>query len=274
MEINHEILRFYPESGSLEVKYTTDFLPEGLIYNIDVPIVDNKYPTPDELEKLIIGYRPIWQLERINALKSAQIPKHLMTYIVDKIITEDKLEEYQYSIDWVSSKISIWDHVLCPLGPRKNILEIGSYEGKSAVWFIQNLLDTEGCITCIDNWGWNNTEPTFNNNVNLALAETPTKKLVSLTGDSNIELAKLIVSGTKYDLIYVDGNCSTSARASDAIIAWQLLEIGGLMIIDDYLDMEGDLNIKLAVDSFCNVFINKFVLLYLGQQVIIKKVKE
>lgn len=182
--------------------------------------------------------------------------------------------EYQYSKDWVTSKVSIWERVLVPIKPFKNILEIGVFEGKATIWFIQNLLDSNGYITCIDNWSWGNTRTAFNYNVAKALTDYPNKQLSTIEGNAYKELATLISKGAKYNLIYVDGNSTAVDRLSDACMAWWLLDINGILILDDYLMMTDDADIKLAVDSFCNVFKGKYKYLYVGQQVIIQKLRD
>ena len=88
-------------------------------------------------------------------------------------------------------------------------------------------------------------------------------------GDSNKEIPRLILNGNKYDLIYIDGEFSPIDRVTDCFMAWQVLDLYGILIIDDYLTKEG--SIKTNIDSFCNIFRNHFKYLYVGNQVIIKK---
>ncbi len=62
------------------------------------------------------------------------------------------MRDYRFSEDWFSD-IGI-SHVL-PLGNKEefHILEIGSYEGKSTTWFLDNLLlSKDSTITCVDPW--------------------------------------------------------------------------------------------------------------------------
>ena len=67
-----------------------------------------------------------------------------------------------------------------------------------------------------------------------------------------------------FDLVYVDGSHQAPDVLSDAVLAFQLLRIGGIMIFDDYLwRLEPDgrqdlLNMpKPAIDSFVNIFQRK-----------------
>lgn len=77
MDIKHKILAFYSDAASLEVQFYTDSNPDGVVYRIDIPIVDGKYPTQEELKKFIIGYSPVWQMQRIEDIKTAVVPDYL-----------------------------------------------------------------------------------------------------------------------------------------------------------------------------------------------------
>lgn len=176
-----------------------------------------------------------------------------------------------YTTDWVTSKLNIWEKVLKTQLPRQSILEIGSYEGRSTCWFIENLLDTNGKITCVENWKWGDVSKAFKENTDRSLLVNPTKSLELIVGDSNKEIPKLIVKNCTYDLIYIDGEFSPINRVVDCFMAWQVLGLHGILVIDDYLTKEG--TIKTSVDSFCNIFKDYFKYLYVGNQLIIKKTR-
>lgn len=182
--------------------------------------------------------------------------------------------EYIFGNDWVSSKVNIWNRVLKPLGSIKKILEVGSYEGRSAIWFIENILSVNSSITCIDDWSWVKDESAFDKNIEIVKVKFPTISVVKLSGDSQVKLAEQLLNNHTYDLIYIDGKCDAAKRLSDACGAWPLLNLNGVMIFDDYLYISEDANLKLAIDYFCTLFQNKYKYLYVGQQVIIQKVKE
>jgi hypothetical protein len=59
----------------------------------------------------------------------------------------------------------------------------------------------------------------------------------------------------EYDVIYIDGEHTSSAVLHDAILAYELVKIGGLMIFDDY--QGGDKSLmypKPAVDFFHDAY--------------------
>ena len=54
--------------------------------------------------------------------------------------------EYEFSSDSFSGSIPVWQRIFAELAPCRKILEIGSYEGRSAVWLIENVLNPRGEI--------------------------------------------------------------------------------------------------------------------------------
>jgi hypothetical protein len=81
MQINHKILSFNPNSGSITVCYFSNEVPDGLIYGIDLPIVNGAFVDTSEIEKLIALHCPKGQLKRIVELQTTAIPEFLMPYV-------------------------------------------------------------------------------------------------------------------------------------------------------------------------------------------------
>lgn len=81
MNIQHEILSFNPETGSILVKYFCSEIPEGLIYNIDLPIENNQYPNENSIVEIIKQFEPNSQLGRMINLKNISIPMFLLELI-------------------------------------------------------------------------------------------------------------------------------------------------------------------------------------------------
>lgn len=67
MQIDYKIINFKEETGQLIVEWHPDF-PH---VSIDLPIdSENKFPVGKELDTYIRGFVPVWELERIERLKS------------------------------------------------------------------------------------------------------------------------------------------------------------------------------------------------------------
>jgi predicted O-methyltransferase YrrM len=183
------------------------------------------------------------------------------------------MNNYEFSVDWVTHRTNIWKQVLLKLKSKNKFLEIGSHEGRSAIWFIENGLDSDGEITCIDSWIWDSKhEKTFDLNVDLCLKTNPTKKVIKLKGSSYFYLASLITQKKEFNLIYIDGSHESKDVITDACLSWYLLKLNGILIFDDYLLQNGNVNAKIAIDLFVDMFKANIKYLYIGDQFIIQKI--
>lgn len=81
MSIQHEILSFDKNNGSVLVRYFTAVNLDGYIYNVDVPIIGGEYVSEAELATHIEQLAPKGQLERVEQIKIAIIPKFLSDLI-------------------------------------------------------------------------------------------------------------------------------------------------------------------------------------------------
>jgi hypothetical protein len=80
MNIQHEIINFDSNTGSLLVRYFTDAYPQGLSYNIDLPVVDGVYPSYEAVLDLINHMAPKGQLERAVSIATTPVPYYLKSY--------------------------------------------------------------------------------------------------------------------------------------------------------------------------------------------------
>lgn len=79
--VKYEIQSFNPNNGSLTIKYYTDEVPNGLMYNIDVPIVDGSFASQTEIEAMIELMKPTNQLERLIVSTTVEVPSFLTQHI-------------------------------------------------------------------------------------------------------------------------------------------------------------------------------------------------
>ena len=81
-------------------------------------------------------------------------------------------------------------------------------------------------------------EARFDENVKLAIG-TDRRRGVSCGRSSSAPRSRLpdmIATGeAPFDLIYIDGSHTAADVLTDAVLAFQLLRVGGVMIFDDYL---------------------------------------
>jgi len=191
---------------------------------------------------------------------------------------------YIYTKDWFTPNSDRLDWAMNMLPEKKMILEIGSFEGRSAVFFAERL-DAGGKLLCVDTWmgGKEHTEQDmsgvidrFKHNITMAATERPEISIEAYQGNSYSFLAKLIegnAHGT-FDLIYIDGSHQASDVLTDACMAFPLLKKKGLMVFDDYawgspaapLDRP-----KIAIDAFTNIFGAYLDLKHIGSQAILQR---
>lgn len=188
---------------------------------------------------------------------------------------------YDFTVDWFSYNIPTWDHLLSQLKPRR-IVEIGCYEGRSSTYLIEKcaaMHDIE--LHCIDTWDGgeefkkgafggrlvSDAEARFDHNVAQAIGKAQHEVLLNKhKTSSNKGLVHILASGEfgGYDLVYIDGSHQAADVLADAVLSFELLRVGGLMIFDDYLwCMEADgfqdsLGMaKPAIDAFTNIYQRK-----------------
>lgn len=158
------------------------------------------------------------------------------------------------------------------------ILEVGSFEGMSACYFLWRLPDAH--VTCVDQFAWSlqggepsqELEAKFDHNVALIDA-TRVRKIV---GDSRHVLVDLLEREQRhYDFIYVDGSHLALDVLIDGANAWRLLASGGVLLFDDYAwnDIGEDplLRPGPAIDALLEILDFRYDLLQRGAQLAIRK---
>ena len=79
-------------------------------------------------------------------------------------------------------------------------------------------------------------------------------------------LSRLLANGglNYFDVVYIDGSHSASDVLTDAVLAFHLTRVAGVMIFDDYLwyqegpEQRNPLTApKIAIDAFLNIFQRK-----------------
>lgn len=175
----------------------------------------------------------------------------------------------EFTYDFVTKHQDRWLQWLAEFkGKPCSALEIGSFEGKSTIWFCQNILTHEHSrLICVDTFQWMDSRARFDANVKEAGIEA---KLDVRQQSSLWFTAPPCV----LDFAYIDGNHSQERVLCDAILAWRSLKVGGIMMFDDYLlTRDGKMEVKLAVDAFLRVYAESLVLIASGYQVCIRRTK-
>lgn len=195
------------------------------------------------------------------------------------------MSEYQFTKDWFGWAPPVWEQLIPMLSGeagKRNFLEIGSFEGRSTVWTMENMMQKGDYIYCIDTWeggeehGAEDMQAVFMRfKENTAIAKDKTKVVRGYAMDtSTTELASKIQDGLQYDFIYIDGSHIAKDVLTDACMAWQVLKPKGIIVFDDYVwgDPRDILHRpKAAIDAFTNIFAEEVEVIHVGYQLVVRK---
>ena len=195
------------------------------------------------------------------------------------------MTDYQFTKDWFSWAPQVWEQLipLLPQGAERSFLEIGSFEGRSTVWIMENMMQDGDHMLCIDTWkggeehGEEDMDAVFTRfraNVQAAREKTGIKSVGHSRITSTIGLAEEIAELNRYDFIYIDGSHIAKDVLTDACMAWPLLKPNGVMVFDDYMWGEPrDIlhRPKPAIDAFCNIFAEEAQIVHVGYQLVVRK---
>lgn len=191
------------------------------------------------------------------------------------VLAEDQKiykRDYTFTQDFFTRNIPLWQQFLGEFRDKPGIhyLEIGVFEGGSIIWMLENILtDPQAKATCVDvfpEWMYDRFT------ANLTLSGFA-HKVGIMQGRSQVMLRRLPLNS--YDIIYIDGSHVPKDVLADAILSWELLKNGGILIFDDYKYKNGNETPGIAIDAFLQFFKDDLTILYKGVlQVIVKKNKQ
>jgi hypothetical protein len=201
-------------------------------------------------------------------------------------------EPPHFTVDWFSDNIPTLTEYLLDDGRGnvpKRMLEVGTYEGRSALWFLENVLThRHSRLFCVDNFDnqsvcfrgreVRNTDPFATLSANL---KPYAGKVTICRGESGDQLRRMWVSlrlvkeVNRFDLIYIDAGRHSRNVLEDAVLSWSMLRVGGVMIMDDYtFSKDKDATCpRMGIDAFLACYAHELLLLKVGWQVFVKKIK-
>jgi predicted O-methyltransferase YrrM len=186
------------------------------------------------------------------------------------------------STDWTSRFFPIWASLLASRRDEAlEVLEIGSWEGRSAIFFLQYLRNCR--LTCVDTFRgstehllrdkWRVELPHVEQRFDSNLAEFG-GRVRKIKDTSSAALKQLNAQQRRFDLVYIDGSHKSADVHADATSSWPMVNDGGIVIFDDYewtfFPDESD-RPKLGVDAFLRLESGRYRELYRDYQLIIEK---
>lgn len=149
-----------------------------------------------------------------------------------------------FSHDVFSSRKSLFRQFLSEFVDKKaKCLEIGSLEGRSAHFILNFLPDSKLTIYTIN--------------------PPDTQRILEVNLRKYIQDGRVVINNTwsnalrfetqKFDFIYVDGSHERLDVLRDAVLAFEVLKSGGIMIFDDYGWSKNE-ETKIAIDNFIECY--------------------
>ena len=201
--------------------------------------------------------------------------------ILNKKIAKD-FDQYvkkdlSLSFNWFGQNSQIWIHFFKKFNLEKkkiDILEIGSFEGLSASFFLRYLKKSK--LVTVDSL---NKNTLFYRNFKKNKKKLRSFKFHNITSNNFFKKYEK----DKYDIIYIDGGHDCNAVINDGKSSFKILKKNGILIFDDLLyEYKNKIDIKRKIKKIESdfviggvlLFLSKFKnieILYAGHQLIVKK---
>jgi hypothetical protein len=199
----------------------------------------------------------------------------------------DHIKTLGHSTDWFSDNIPFWlyafDLINVNEKSKLKVLEVGSWEGLSAFYMLSKFPKCN--ITCVDTWMGADEHRNGNYEIKLSLSKAEatfdatlnkfSDRLIKFKGTS-FEYFNQNSFNNCFDVIYLDGSHYCDDVLIDAINAFRMLKIGGILIFDDYIWKYYE-NIQDNPAFGINIFLKfksgHYKILLVSYQIIIQKIK-
>ena len=148
--------------------------------------------------------------------------KQNVAFLKNKNITTDYFSSHAYNFSEILKKFN-----------KVNYLEIGSFEGNSAMFVARNFSNSK--IYCVDSW---KGDEEYYNLEFLKIEENFDKNISEFQSISKFKtLSDEFFNNNKikFDVIYIDGYHKGYQVLKDFKNSWQTLNTGGILIFDDYI---------------------------------------
>jgi len=143
--------------------------------------------------------------------------------------------------DWFSHNIDSWSKLVPFIKANEpRVLEIGSWEGRSAVYLLDTLCKDGGEIVCIDHFDLFKTDAGQQRFQKLKYNLASTGKQFRIIGQFSVPALISVLEeesmrdNAGFDWIYVDGSHESDDTLLDGELAWRLARKGCIFIFDDY----------------------------------------
>ena len=198
-------------------------------------------------------------------------------YASQKKIFEQKLDYKNFSQKWFLNNFEIFTFFLPKDKSLKfDYLEVGCYEGLSSFYVLSEYKSVNAFF--LDIWDMPNpNSKTLSHNFGLIekafdqnLSGFDFKKMKN---DSVISMRKLLKENVYFDFIYIDGSHNGEDILSDAIEAFKILKVNGLMFFDDFLQHDDNriLQSYVGIEKFLSLYSDYLKIEYFQNNLVVRK---
>jgi hypothetical protein len=173
-----------------------------------------------------------------RAAYSALILSSLLSISPPALLADQKTsqavykKQYTFSVNTFTARIPSWTRHLGEFKGKPGIhyLEIGTFEGRSALWMAENIFThPTSKLTIIDAFLEHNYKR-FLANVNLS---GEASRFTVLSGYSTHKIRE--VPFNSIDVAYIDGSGKGVVMLGDIVNTWNIVKVGGVIIISRYV---------------------------------------
>jgi predicted O-methyltransferase YrrM len=208
---------------------------------------------------------------------------HRLEKSIDRLRFRAWFAGKDFTSDWTSGNFTLWRRMLAPLrGEPLRILEVGSWEGRSAVFFLNFF--PRATIVCVDTFGGSEEEHYVYERLADRLDGVEARfernlapfvgRVEKIKGRSAPALARLAADGRRFDLAYIDAGHRRDDVLADSRAVWRLTAPGGVIIWDDYewgRGMPPEERPQPAIDAFLGEEEGKYRLLAKTYQLAVER---
>jgi predicted O-methyltransferase YrrM len=220
----------------------------------------------------------------VKRVAAARKPRRLAPFSPEQ--AERWFADKTFTADWTSWHFPTWVKLFGKYrGRAPRILEIGSWEGRSTLFFLNFM--PRARLTCIDTFAGGQEhreaaerdpdearslkklERRFDDNT-----REFRRRIEKIKAQSGEALAALAVARRRFDLAYIDGGHKAVEAYADGALTWPLMARGGIVLFDDYqwAEMPEPLdNPKAGIDAFLKSIAGQYRLVHKRYQIAIVK---
>ena len=181
---------------------------------------------------------------------------------------------YSFSNNWFqTSELCKNIRILPSPDTPHRILEIGSYEGASACFFSDNLLNHPNShLVCVDPFDVSDTTTLLTNSTKDTCMNNLKKSRNASKITFNCEYSSDFYAHNKqtFSFIYIDGSHLPDDIRTDFENCLNVLDVGGIMWMDDYLGADG-IKIKVVIDQLYERNKHRLEIVWKGYQIAFRK---